>query len=96
MKKSELKSLIKECLLEESMSSEDYSAASKLQPKLEKALKGLEDAFNLIDKNLSKANSPGLSAAFTQAINEGRPSATAGGKFDYKKAVKQLSRWYDQ
>lgn len=70
----------------------DKAAFKKIFPKLEKALKALDDGFNEIEKNLSTFGAPGGAKAFDDAIFSGLATAKARGKtkFDLRAAILEL------
>jgi hypothetical protein len=90
--RADLKKLIKE---EVSIAQKDANAAKAIKRELEGALKALDKAYSKINGKLSTFNAPGLSAALTQAIHAGRPSAVGGsGKFDLRAALNALESYY--
>lgn len=99
MKRSELKNIIREAtreqLNEAAISDEDMEKAKKIKSKLEGALREIDSAFKSILKEISTFNSPGLTQAFSSAIQEGRPHLGKTG-FDLSAALKALNRYYDR
>lgn len=68
----------------------DMKAAKKIHRQLDTDLQRIDDSLKQIKRALSDFNSPGLSAAFADAIKKN----WRGNNFDAKGAVKHLSGYY--
>tara|TARA_R100000008_G_scaffold41088_1_gene23641 strand:- start:424 stop:786 length:363 start_codon:yes stop_codon:yes gene_type:complete len=78
---------------EDSVADADMKKAKQMKKYLEKTLTDVERGFKDIEYNLSDFNSPGLKAAYMDAIKQGIAFAHKN-KFDGKRAVKKLSEYY--
>lgn len=70
----------------------DMKAAEKLRKGLEKQIKGIEKGFDDIDKKLSGFNSPGLKAAYADAVKK----SFQGNKFNSKLAINLLDAYFNR
>lgn len=76
----------------ESIADEDMKAAKKLKSGLEKQIKGMGKAFDDIEKKVSSFNSPGLKAAYADAIKK----SFQGNKFNSKLAINLLDAYFNR
>ena len=78
---------------EESIADKDMKKAKQMKKYLEKTLTDIERGFSDIEYNLSDFNSPGLKAAYIDAIKQGI-AFSHKNKFDGKRAIKKLGEYY--
>ena len=78
--------------INESIADEDMKAAKKLKSGLEKQIKNMAKAFEDIEKKVSSFNSPGLKAAYADAIKK----SFQGNKFNSKLAINLLDAYFNR
>ena len=78
--------------INESIADEDMKAAKKLKSGLEKQIKNMSKAFDDIEKKVSSFNSPGLKAAYADAIKK----SFQGNKFNSKLAINLLDAYFNR
>lgn len=78
--------------INESIADEDMKAAKKLKSGLEKQIKNMAKAFDDIEKKVSSFNSPGLKAAYADAIKK----SFQGNKFNPKLAINLLDAYFNR
>ena len=78
-------------LLFEAPADDDMKAAKKIERQLQNILFAVDEAEELINKNLSSFNAPGLRHAFYDAIKAGSKKK---GQFDVMAAGKILKKYY--
>ncbi len=76
--------------VEESIADDDMDQANKLKPVLLQTYNVISSNIKDIEKTLSSFNSPGLKAAYLDAIKK----AIKGNKFDHRSADKHLMNYY--
>ncbi len=77
-------------LYTESIADDDAAAAKREKRRLVKSMLSIDSSLKAIDIGLSDFNSPGLKAAYADAIKKN----WKGNKFDVKAAMKDLEKWY--
>ena len=77
-------------LYTESIADDDAVAAKREKRRLVKSMLSIDSSLKAIDIGLSDFNSPGLKAAYADAIKKN----WKGNKFDVKAAMKDLEKWY--
>ena len=83
---------LKDLLIEQSVAGADAKAAKKLKPKLEKAIDNLESVMGDIEGAMSDFNSPGMKAAFLDALQSG--ILTSKKVFLSGQAKRTLAQYY--
>ena len=78
--------------INESIADEDMKAAKKLKSGLEKQIKNMAKEFDNIEKKVSSFNSPGLKAAYADAIKK----SFQGNKFNPKLAINLLDAYFNR
>ena len=78
--------------INESIADEDMKAAKKLKSGLEKQIKSMAKEFDNIEKKVSSFNSPGLKAAYADAIKK----SFQGNKFNPKLAINLLDAYFNR
>jgi hypothetical protein len=75
---------------QDSIADQDMKQAKAVQRQLQKSMLAIDSAVSEIERRLSSFNSPGLKAAYLDAIKK----SFKGNKFDIKSAMKHLDKYY--